>query len=137
VRALNIIFLLAFVASGVLQYNDPDPWYWTAFYTLAAACCLAHHMKTLDWRIPATMTVIGLAWCFWLVPQFLGEVSLEQIFASFSMQTGDGENQMEDVEEAREAGGTLIVALWCWYLSRQYRDLSGGKQSAEPKPSQN
>ena len=116
-RALNILFLIAFVASGVLQHNDPDPWYWTAFYTAAACCCLAHHMGRLYWQLPATLTVIGISWCFWLAPQFLGQASMEQIFASFSMQT-------EDVEEAREAGGAFIVAMWCWYLSRQHRDLS-------------
>ena len=40
----------------------------------------------------------------------VGQVSLEEVFASISMQT-------KAVEEAREVGGLFLVALWSGVLS--------------------
>lgn len=115
-RVANFLALCAFVVSGVLQHNDPDPWQWMAFYTAAACVSLAFHMGKLYWQVGAVLGVFALLWCLSLLPAFVGKVSPEELFSSLSMQT-------EDVEEAREAGGTLLVAAWCWILSRfKYRE---------------
>ena len=45
-----------------------------------------------------------------LLPAFLGKVAPGEIFASLSMQS-------RAVEEAREAGGALLVGAWCALLS--------------------
>lgn len=38
-KALNFIFTLLFLASAVLQYNDPDPYLWIPIYLYGAALC--------------------------------------------------------------------------------------------------
>lgn len=110
-RVANLLALCAFVASGVLQHNDPDPWQWMAFYTAAACICMAFHMGKLYWQVAAVLGVFAVLWCLSLLPAFIGKASLTELFSSLSMQT-------EDVEEAREAGGALLVAAWCWVLGR-------------------
>ena len=61
--------------------------------------------------MPAALGVFALGWCLYLLPTFIGKASVIEIFGSLSRQT-------EDVEEAREAGGALLVAGWCWLLAR-------------------
>lgn len=38
-KIFNIIFLLLFVVSAGLQYNDPDPYLWVPLYLYAALIC--------------------------------------------------------------------------------------------------
>jgi hypothetical protein len=47
-KALNIFFIVLFIASAALQYNDPDPWLWMPIYLYGAAVCwmaLGHRYK--------------------------------------------------------------------------------------------
>jgi hypothetical protein len=60
--------------------------------------------------VPRLLLIICLVWIGTLVPHILGKTSLAEIFASVSMQT-------REVEEAREIGGLLLVALWSAVLS--------------------
>ena len=109
-KPLNGLFFLAFGLSLAVQYNDPDPWSWSLLYGAAAACCLAWQLNQLHWLAPAGLATIALLWALWLLPQFVGQVEFADIFASLSMKT-------KDVEEAREAGGALLVCLWMTVLS--------------------
>ena len=104
-KALNGLFMLAFLLSVAVQYNDPDPWLWALLYGAAAISCLAWQLNKLSWLPPALLATIALLWTLWLLPQFVGKVEVADIFASLSMKT-------TDVEEAREAGGSLLVFLW-------------------------
>ncbi len=122
-RYLNIVFLLAFLLSVLVQFNDPDPWTWSLLYAAAAASCLAYHVGRLTWQFAALLGVIATGWCLWLLPQFLGQVSPAAIFESLSMKT-------QAVEEAREAGGTLLVALWMSVLGVSCLRSSRSKQQA-------
>ena len=106
-RGLNLLMLLMFVFSAVVQYNDPDPWIWMAIYALAALACL----QELLWNdnpllVPAVVAAIALVWAISLLPGVIGEVRISELFAEFEMK-GD-----LMVEVAREAGGLLIVAVW-------------------------
>lgn len=101
-----------------MQYNDPDPWRWASFYGLAAACCAGYHLRKLHWQLSGLLCLFALGWCLYLLPQFVGEVSMEAVTASLSMRS-------RDVEEAREAGGALLVALWMAALSVQLRPGRG------------
>jgi hypothetical protein len=38
-KALNIFFIVIFVISAGLQYNDPDPYIWMPLYLYAALLC--------------------------------------------------------------------------------------------------
>jgi hypothetical protein len=117
---LNVLFALAFLLSVLVQFNDPDPWLWSLFYASACLCCLAHAVNKLLWQIAALLAALALAACLWLLPQFLGQVSPGEIVESLSMQS-------KSVEEAREAGGSLLVALWMACLAYSQFSLSRAK----------
>lgn len=38
-KIFNITFLLLFIISAGLQYNDPDPWLWIPIYLYGAVLC--------------------------------------------------------------------------------------------------
>ncbi|MEX2283748.1 MAG: transmembrane 220 family protein [Gemmatimonadota bacterium] len=106
-RAANLLMLLLFLFSVVVQYNDPDPLLWVAIYALAALACL----QELVWRdqpliLPAVVGAITLIWAISLLPGVVGKVRIADLFAEFEMK-GD-----LAIEVAREAGGLLIVAVW-------------------------
>jgi hypothetical protein len=106
-KGLNLLMLLMFVFSVVVQYNDPDPLIWMAIYALAALACL----QELLWKdnslvVPAVLGAIALIWAISLLPGVFGKVRIGELFAQFEMK-GD-----LMVEVAREAGGLLIIAVW-------------------------
>jgi hypothetical protein len=106
---LNSLFLIAYLLSVLVQYNDPDPWGWVAIYMAAAIMCIDWFRKRLRrWYAP-TLLVISLMWIGTLLPSVLGKVSLSELIESLSMQT-------RSVEEAREIGGLLLVAIWSGVL---------------------
>lgn len=38
-KAFNLVFLLVFLFSAVIQYNDPDPYLWIIIYMYGAVLC--------------------------------------------------------------------------------------------------
>ncbi len=110
VGGMNLLATAAFGLSVAVQLNDPDPWLWSAFYGLAVLACLAFHFGYLNWRAGAALAALALGVCLWLLPGFLGQVSPGELFESLTMKS-------QAVEEAREAGGAALVALWIGFLS--------------------
>lgn len=108
-RVCNAVFLLIFLLSAAVQYNDPDPVRWIAVYSAAAALCLAWFVVALPRWVPAVLLAVCLGWIALLLPQVIGEVSPGEVFESITMRT-------RAVEEAREIGGLLLVALWLTVL---------------------
>ncbi|WP_207493800.1 transmembrane 220 family protein [Aridibaculum aurantiacum] len=56
-RLFNIVFLILFVLSAALQYNDPDPFLWMPLYLYGAFLCF----RALQNRYNRTLFIIGLA----------------------------------------------------------------------------
>ena len=56
-KALNIFFIILFVLSAALQYNDPDPYVWIPLYLYGAFLCY----KSLRREYNPTLFIIGLA----------------------------------------------------------------------------
>lgn len=111
---LNTIFLVIYVLSAAVQYNDPDALLWAIMYLAAAGMCIAQFWKRPPRWLPRTLLAISVAWIVALLPSIVGQVSLEEIFESISMKT-------KAVEEAREIGGLLLVGLWASVLSYRQR----------------
>jgi hypothetical protein len=103
--AFNLLFLIAFLLSAVVQFNDPDAMPWIAIYLTAAAMCVAQHRRRLSRWPPLFLLIICLVWISVLLPSIVGQVSLQEVIESISMKT-------KAVEEAREVGGLALVALW-------------------------
>ena len=101
---LNSLFLLAFLLSAAVQYNDPDALPWLVVYLAAAGMCIAWYRRRVPRWLPTLLLVASLLWIGTLLPA-LGDAALSDVVESVSMQT-------RAVEEAREIGGLAIVALW-------------------------
>ena len=102
---LNRLMVVVFLASAVVQYNDPDPLVWILIYGLAAAASLAAVSWNRAWLLSSVVGVVAIVWSVALVPHFFGKVGFFEISESMTMKS-------DDVEYAREFGGLLIVAAW-------------------------
>ena len=117
-NVFNALFLTAYLLSAAVQYNDPDAPVWIAIYLAAAAICINHFRRSGPNWLPPLLLVISLAWIGVLLPAIIGHVTLAEIFDSISMKT-------RAVEEAREIGGLMFVALWAGILTYyRYRNSS-------------
>lgn len=56
-KALNIFFIILFLLSAALQYNDPDPYVWIPLYLYGAFLCY----KALRREYRPALFFIGLA----------------------------------------------------------------------------
>jgi hypothetical protein len=104
-NVLNGIFLVAYLLSALVQYNDPDPVAWVFIYTAAMWMCIEQYRKNLSLWLPILLLFICLLWIGALLPSIVGQVTWQEIFESITMKTSA-------VEEAREIGGLSLVALW-------------------------
>ena len=109
INVLNTLFLLAYLLSAAVQYNDPDASPWIAIYLAAAVMCVAQYRRKLPRWLPLPLLFTSLVWIGALVPGIAGQVSFTEILESISMQT-------RAVEEAREIGGLAFIALWAAVL---------------------
>ena len=99
-----------FLFAAAVQYNDPDPLRWMATYGLAALACVLSLARRLPRLAPVVVGLGAVAWAGTLAPGVVGRVSVGELFQSYSMLS-------ETVEEAREMGGLLIVAVWMGLLA--------------------
>jgi hypothetical protein len=106
----NAIFLIAFLLSALVQYNDPDALPWILIYLAAAAMCILQTLARCPRWLPVTLLIVSLGWMGALLPAIVGQVSPAEVFESISMRT-------RAVEEAREIGGLALVAAWSAVLA--------------------
>jgi hypothetical protein len=116
IAVLNVLFLLAFLLSAAVQYNDPDPLQWAAIYLAAAGMCALQMRNKLPRWLPLALLLTSVAWIGMLLPSIVGQVSLAEVFESITMKT-------KAVEEAREIGGLILVGLWAAALVYRERRL--------------
>lgn len=110
VSSFNTLFLIIYLLSAAVQYNDPDGILWAGVYLCAAGMCIAKIRHRVQRWLPPLLLAISLLWIGFLVPHIIGQTSLAEVFASISMQT-------KAVEEVREIGGLFLIALWAGVLS--------------------
>ena len=108
--AANVVMLLLFVSSALLQLNDPDPFAWTAVYAAAAIICGLELTGRLRAVYPALLALTALAWAATIAPRVLGKVPFRDMFAEFEMHD-------LGIEESREMYGLVIVAAWMAVLA--------------------
>lgn len=101
----NVLMTLAFAASVVVQYNDPDPLPWMALYGAAAAISGLEITRRVRPVFPALLSAVALVWAATLAPRVLGKVPFGDMFAEFEMRN-------PGIEESREMYGLLLVSTW-------------------------
>lgn len=96
--------LLAFAAA--VNFNDPDPVRWVAIY--GAACVVSIIVAltgAVPLAVPASIGVVALAWAIVWAARVPSLEVYTHMFDQWEMTS-------KTVEEARETGGLLIVAVW-------------------------
>lgn len=119
----DVVMLLAFVFSVLVQVNDPDPLVWMTVYGLAAVACGLSIARRGHWTFPAAVAVATVIWAVTIAPRVVGRVPFLDMFGAFEMADAG-------IEESREMYGMLLVAAWMTVLSvRRAR-----RRRAEPEP---
>lgn len=113
-KILNYVMIAAFLFSVIVQYNDPDPFWWMLIYGLAGAACVLALRRRGGWMFPAAVGGAALAWALTLAPSVLGRVRFGELFEAFEMKDAR-------VEVGREFGGLMIVAVWMAMLVIDWR----------------
>jgi hypothetical protein len=101
----NVVMLLAFVFSVIVQFNDPDPVHWAAIYASAALVCGFELRRRTHPLVPAGIAALTLVWAATIAPRVIGKVPFGAMFAEFEMANAG-------IEESREMYGLLIITLW-------------------------
>jgi hypothetical protein len=115
-RVVNGVMALLFAVAVAVQYNDPDPLRWMAVYGAAFVIAL---MVAVRGRGPivaaAGVGAVALVWgLYWAVTSGTPLTLYEHMFDSWEMKN-------TSIEEAREASGLFIVAIWMAIVAAQSR----------------
>ncbi len=108
-KIASIALALLFLLSAAVQFNDPDPYLWVAVY---AAAALVGGLFAAGRRVApfaAVVALVAAGWAATLAGRVVGEVPLAEVFTSMRMGS-------RGIEEARELGGLVIVAIWMGIL---------------------
>ena len=114
-RFLDLTMALLFAFAAALQFNDPDPIQWIAIYS---AACVLSLLVAIRRRVApaASLTVFTIAIVWAALIAFGGPAASEygHMFDAWEMKS-------PSVEEAREASGLVIVAVWIMVLAIRTR----------------
>lgn len=129
-RSLNVFFIVLFVVSAALQYNDPDPYIWIPIYLYGAWLCLL----AIKGKYRPGLYVLGLvgylSYAVYLLFDKTGVLSW--------LQQHDAENIVQSmkatkpwIEETREFFGLLILVLalvlnMVWLRAKEKKRLNNG-----------
>ena len=103
--AANAVMTLMFVASVVVQYNDPDPLWWMVIYGSAALMAGLEMIRKAPAALALAVGLSALAWALSIAPRVIGNIPFGDMFGAFEMKS-------TGIEESREMYGLLLIAVW-------------------------
>ena len=74
-KALNLFFIILFVASAGLQYNDPDPYIWMPLYLYGAFLCYQALRKVYQPVLYITGLAVFISYAVYLLFDRTGVLS--------------------------------------------------------------
>ena len=109
-KAFNIVFIILFIFSAALQYNDPDPYVWVPIYLYGAYLCY----QAISKKFNPVLYIIGFtvytAYAVYLFFDKQGVLNwAEEHNAENIAQTMKATKPW--IEETREFGGLLILIV--------------------------
>lgn len=107
-KALNIFFIILFVFSAALQYNDPDPYLWMPIYLYGAVLCAFALVK----RVNPYLHVVGIgAYFAYAGILFFSETGVLSWVNDHGAESIAATMQAEKpwIEETREFFGLLLL----------------------------
>lgn len=109
-KALNWFFVILFVLSAALQYNDPDPYIWIPLYLYGAFLCFRATQKGYSRSLYITGIVVYSLYAIYLFLDKNGVLSW--------VNEHDAENIVQSmkatkpwIEETREFFGLLLLII--------------------------
>lgn len=112
-RVLSRVMLILYSAAAVLQYNDPDLYFWMPVYGLAA---LWSWMSWTERRLPEPWVEIFAAACL-----------ASALYLGTTLPDGTLNYRQEELSES---GGLLITAIWSLVLARHQRMASNKRATS-------
>lgn len=119
-RFINIIFIVIFILSAALQYNDPDPYIWIPLYLYAALVC---YLSIINKHAPILYYAGLLVYVGYAIFLFFDRDGV----LSWATEH-DSENLVQSmkatkpwIEETREFGGLLICVAALLFNFFHYR----------------
>ena len=112
----NVIMLMMFALSVVVQYNDPDPVAWMAVYGAAVVICGLEVRRSTPLWAALGLALVALAWAGYIAMR-VHDVPLGALVQAWEMKD-------VQVEEAREMYGLTIVGVWMLAISAAARRRS-------------
>lgn len=107
-KSLNIIFIILFIFSAAVQYNDPDPFVWITIYLYGALLCYLALRKKYFPRLYIAGLVIYTGYALFLLFDTDGAISW--------LMDHNAENIVQSmkatkpwIEKTRELFGLLIL----------------------------
>jgi hypothetical protein len=126
-RIINVVFIILFLLSAALQYNDPDPYIWMPIYLYGALLCFL----ALKGRYNTVLYVIGLV----IYVGFAIFLFIDEDGVLAWAQEHDAENIAQSmkatkpwIEQTREFFGLLILCValvsnMIWYSRARQNNL--------------
>ena len=123
-KATNLFFITLFLASAILQYNDPDPYIWVPLYLYGAYLCYRALKRKYNPALYITGLVVYVSYAFYLFFHKTGVLNW--------YRQHDAENIVQSmkatkpwIEETREFFGLLLLVLALtvnivWLRRRRY-----------------
>jgi hypothetical protein len=110
-RIVSAIMTALFLVAVAVQYNDPDPVPWMAIYGSALVLSAWVVVRGRAPLLPAVVVaLVSLVYGLAVGAALPRQVALSEMFQAWEMKS-------PAIEEAREAVGLLIVAVWTCVLS--------------------
>ena len=109
-KIFNIIFIVIFIFSAALQYNDPDPYIWVPIYLYGAYLCY----QAIHKRYNPVLYIIGLViYIGYAVYLFFDKQGVLSWFGEHNAEsiTQTMKATKPWIEETREFGGLLILIV--------------------------
>lgn len=109
-KVFNIIFIIVFILSAALQYNDPDPYVWMPIYLYGAYLCYQAIYRRYNPVLYIIGLVVYIAYAIYLFFDKQGVLNwAEEHNAENIAQTMKATKPW--IEETREFGGLLILIV--------------------------
>jgi hypothetical protein len=126
-KVFNIFFIVVFILSAALQYNDPDPYIWVPIYLYGAYLCYQAIQKKYSPLLYAIAFVVYIGYALYLFFDNQGVLSwAEEHNAENIAQTMKATKPW--IEETREFGGLLILvvvlAIDAFWLKRTRKKIA-------------
>jgi hypothetical protein len=109
-KIFNIVFIILFVLSAALQYNDPDPYLWVPIYLYGAFLCYQAYGKKYVPVLYIIGLVVYIGYAVYLFFDRQGVLNWANEHNAESI-TQTMKATKPWIEETREFGGLLILIV--------------------------